>query len=79
METRKYQDSSGVEKWSTEVVLRNFGSELVLLDARSSGDSASAGLGGASEALNAPSGGMGSWGNPNGTPAARELDDVIPF
>lgn len=79
LETRKYQDSSGVERWSTEVVLRNFGSELVLLDARSSGDSVSAGLGGASEALNAPSGGTGSWGNPNGTPAARELDDVIPF
>ncbi len=79
LETRKYQDSSGVERWSTEVVLRNFGSELVLLDARPSGDSVSAGLGGASEALNAPSGGTGSWANPNGTPAARELDDVIPF
>ena len=79
LETRKYQDSSGVEKWSTEVVLRNFGSEMVLLDARSSGDSASGNLGGVSEALNAPSGGVGSWGNPDASPAARELDDAIPF
>ena len=32
METRKYTDQSGQEKYTTEVVLRNFRGELVLLD-----------------------------------------------
>jgi single-strand DNA-binding protein len=32
LETRKYQDSRGIERWATEVVLRNFRSELTLLD-----------------------------------------------
>ena len=32
LETRKYQDSRGIERWATEVVLRNFRSELALLD-----------------------------------------------
>lgn len=32
IETRKYTDSAGVEKYTTEIVLREFGAELVLLD-----------------------------------------------
>jgi single-strand DNA-binding protein len=32
LETRKYTDQSGQEKYTTEVVLRNFRGELVLLD-----------------------------------------------
>ena len=34
LQTRKWQDQSGNDRWSTEVVLRGFGSELVLLDKR---------------------------------------------
>ena len=36
METRKYTDQSGQEKYTTEVVLRNFRGELVLLDSQRS-------------------------------------------
>jgi single-strand DNA-binding protein len=43
LETRKYQDKDGVEKYSTEVVLRPFRGELTLLDGRGEGGGASAG------------------------------------
>jgi single-strand DNA-binding protein len=39
LETRKYTDQAGVEKYTTEVVLRNFRGELVLLDSNRDGDS----------------------------------------
>ena len=32
LQTRKWQDSSGVDKYSTEVVLQNYRGEIVLLD-----------------------------------------------
>lgn len=38
LETRKWQDQSGQDRYSTEVVLRQFGAELVLLDAKGSGE-----------------------------------------
>ena len=34
LQTRKYQDQSGVEKYTTEVVLQNFGGTLTMLDGR---------------------------------------------
>src|SRR5438105_11808113 len=34
LQTRKYTDKDGVEKYSTEVVLQNYRSELTMLDAR---------------------------------------------
>src|SRR5688572_21824804 len=37
LETRKWTDQSGVEKYSTEVVLRQFRGELTMLDGRSGG------------------------------------------
>ena len=37
LQTRKWTDQSGQEKYSTEVVLQNFRGELVLLDSRDSG------------------------------------------
>ena len=38
LETRKWQDQSGADRYSTEVVLRPFNSSLVLLDGASGGD-----------------------------------------
>src|SRR6185437_1553291 len=38
LQTRKWQDQSGADRYSTEVVLQNFNSQLVLLDSRG-GDS----------------------------------------
>jgi len=46
LETRKWQDQSGQDRYSTEVVLRPFNSTLVLLDKAGTGEQE----GGASEA-----------------------------
>src|ERR1700728_2907516 len=39
LQTRKWTDQSGVEKYSTEVVLQGFGSTLTMLDSRNSNNS----------------------------------------
>ena len=38
MQTRKYTDQSGVEKYATDVVLQRFRGELTLLDGRAGGE-----------------------------------------
>jgi single-strand DNA-binding protein len=38
LQTRKWTDQSGAEKYSTEVVLQQFGGELVLLDGKGERD-----------------------------------------
>lgn len=40
LQTRKWTDQSGVEKYTTEVVLQRFRGELTLLDSRNSGGAA---------------------------------------
>ena len=79
LQTRKWTDQSGQEKYSTEVVLQNFGSELVLLDSRE-------GSGGGRGAFNDDFGGDDFGGAPQRTqsrpqPAAfdTDLDDDVPF
>ncbi len=71
LQTRKWEDNNGQERYSTEVVLQNFSGNLVLLDAR--GDGAPAG-GNDVFSGSASSG----W---DSTPAAApaDLDDDIPF
>src|SRR5687768_5484748 len=46
LQTRKWQDQSGNDKYTTEVVLQRFRGELVLLDARGEGGGSSGGFGG---------------------------------
>lgn len=71
LQTRKWEDNTGQERYSTEVVLQNYTGNLVLLDGR--GDSGAAAGGDVFSA--APSGG---WDNsPAAAPA--DLDDDIPF
>jgi single-strand DNA-binding protein len=41
LQTRKWTDNQGVEKYSTEVVLQGFNSVLTMLDGRSGGGGAS--------------------------------------
>jgi single-strand DNA-binding protein len=43
IQTRKWQDNSGADKYSTEIVLQRFRGELVLLDAKGSGPAANIG------------------------------------
>ncbi|HEY7577016.1 MAG TPA: single-stranded DNA-binding protein [Acetobacteraceae bacterium] len=81
LETRKYTDQSGQEKYTTEVVLRNYRGELTLLDSSGGGEAAGDG-GGYRERSPAPRaaagasrGGGPSWDAPKG----GDLDDEIPF
>ena len=82
LETRKWQDQSGAEKYTTEVVLRQFRGELTLLDGREGGG----GSGGSSEYDPGPSdrgassgGGGGGGFAPAGGAGSRDMDDEIPF
>jgi single-strand DNA-binding protein len=65
LQTRKWTDKDGAEKYSTEVVLQNFRGELTMLDGRSGEGGGSAPRGGMSE-------GPASF-------QRDELDDEIPF
>ena len=71
LQTRKWQDQSGQDKYSTEVVLQRFRGELTMLDSRadSSGSFGDSGSGGFSD----NTGGEFSGGS------GGELDDEIPF
>jgi single-strand DNA-binding protein len=82
LETRKWQDQSGQDRYSTEVVLRPYTSTLTMLDGR--GEGGGGGYGGDSGGggyMDDRSGG-GSYGGGSG-PAApvsnSDLDDEIPF
>ncbi|MBY3228332.1 single-stranded DNA-binding protein [Rhizobium leguminosarum] len=86
LQTRKWQDQQGQDRYSTEVVLQGFGSTLTMLDGRGEGGGASGGRGsgaggndygddyGAPAPASSPSRGGGSGGN-----FSRDLDDDIPF
>lgn len=73
LQTRKYTDNSGVEKYSTEVVLQNYRGELTMLDGRSGGSSESSGDDfGQSSPMDRPKGGKQQS-------FPRDLDDEVPF
>ena len=38
LQTRKWVDNAGQEKYSTEIILQNFNANLILLDSKSSGE-----------------------------------------
>jgi len=48
LETRKWQDQSGADRYSTEITLRGFGSTLTMLDSQGGGNQDSGGYGGQS-------------------------------
>lgn len=83
LETRKWQDQSGQDRYSTEVVLRPYRSELTMLDGR---DGASGGGGGGGYVDDRSGGGGGYGGGYDSGPAPAgggggggDLDDEIPF
>jgi len=73
LQTRKWTDQSGVEKYSTEVVLQRFRGELQMLDRAGEGGGA-----GGDYDQERPSGGE-SVGSDGGAPSGGSLDDDIPF
>ncbi len=66
LQTRKWQDQSGQDRYSTEVVLSGFNGTMTMLDSRSGGQSDNAGFSG------------GSTGGGNDF-AAEDMNDEIPF
>lgn len=82
LQTRKWVDQSGAEKYTTEIVLQGFNSTLTILDSRnqSSGESSSSSSGGSDYSGN----NNFSKQSNNNKPAAvelanQDLDDEIPF
>jgi single-strand DNA-binding protein len=78
LQTRKYTDQAGVEKYSTEIVLQNYRGELTLLDSRGAGGS-SGGDDYAEPAVATASGGRGGGGGGGFPRSGGDLDDEIPF
>ena len=72
LQTRKWVDQAGAEKYSTEVVLQGFNGNLTMLDGKRDGDNSSAG-GFSEPSYSAPA-------KAGSAPAGGQvLDDEIPF
>jgi len=75
LETRKWQDQSGNDRYTTEVVLRGYGSAMTMLDSRNAGSSGGGSSdGGSSYGQNSSS----SYGQ-SSSDFSNDLDDEIPF
>ena len=85
LETRKWQDQSGADRYTTEVVLRPYTSTLTMLDGRgegggSGGGAPGGGYGGPSVGYDdGPSEGGFGGGASGGGGSSRDFDDEIPF
>jgi single-strand DNA-binding protein len=81
LQTRKWTDQAGVEKFSTEVVLQNFRGELVLLDSREGGGGGARGGGGdfADDFGGGSGGGTRTQSRPQPAAFDTDLDDDVPF
>ncbi|MBX3598611.1 MAG: single-stranded DNA-binding protein [Rhizobiaceae bacterium] len=86
LQTRKWQDQQGQDRYTTEIVLQKFRGELQMLDAR--GEGGQVGYGGGSggagrsdfgQSAPADDYGRGGGGNANRGNFSRDLDDDIPF
>ena len=90
LQTRKWQDQSGADRYSTEVVLNGFDGTMTMLDGRSDnaggggggggsyggGDSGGSYGGGSGGGSNSGGGSGGGGGAPSG---GNDMDDEIPF
>jgi len=83
LQTRKWQDQSGNDRYSTEVVLSGFNGTLVMLDSRGGGGGDQGGYGGGSGGGNygggSSSGGSGYDSGPQQGGGGGNIDDEIPF
>lgn len=76
LQTRKWTDQSGQEKYTTEVVLQRFRGELQMLDSRGSGGG---GFGESQDDFGGGSQGGGGGGGGFSPAGGGDLDDEIPF
>jgi len=67
LQTRKWTDQNGVDKYTTEIVLQRYRGEITMLDSKGQG-------GGDTGAFDAP-----SSGGREALPSMEDIDDEIPF
>jgi single-strand DNA-binding protein len=85
LQTRKWTDQSGVEKYSTEVVLQNFSHTLTMLDGARNGAVAGMAEGGQADYGDSYGGGSSEPARRSGSAKGgsksfdKQLDDEIPF
>lgn len=93
LQTRKWQDQTGNDRYTTEVVLQGFNSTLTMLDGRGEGGGRGASQGGGYDDMDSGFGGGGGYGGndrggrssqpsraPQSAPSfSRDMDDDIPF
>ncbi len=87
LQTRKWQDNEGKDRWSTEVVLQNYNGVLTMLDGRNDNQGGGGGYdqgGGNFGQSGSSGGGQGQMGGGNqgggfGGPSGGDIDDEIPF
>ncbi|MGE4480607.1 single-stranded DNA-binding protein [Acidocella sp.] len=81
LQTRKWTDQSGQDRYTTEIMIGRFNGELVLLDRPGGGAGMGAGMGedyaprAATPAAKTPARAVGGWD----TRPSTDLDDEIPF
>jgi single-strand DNA-binding protein len=85
LQTRKWTDNQGQERYTTEVVLQRFRGELTMLSGREGGggggfgEPEDMGGGGGGGYGGGGGGGRGPSGGGRGGPPPKDLDDKIPF
>ena len=84
LQTRKWQDRDGNDRYSTEVVVQGFGGSLTMLDSRQGAGTGASSDGGAPSYSNGNGNGGGGYdsyggGSSSGDGFEKELDDEIPF
>lgn len=86
LETRKWQDQNGQDRYSTEVVLRPYTSTLTMLDSRGEGGGggnygggSGGSYGGSGGGYGGNDGGYGGGGGGNAPAGGSDMDDEIPF
>ena len=79
LQTRKWQDQSGADRYSTEVVLGRFRGELTMLDGRGEGTGSEDGGGDYQSMPQRSAGAALASDSQASRPAPMDLDDDIPF
>lgn len=86
IETRKWQDQSGADRYTTEIVIRPYSGQLILVGSKNDGNGQSSGR---NDGGSYGNGGGSSYGNGGGTQGGSggrtggswedDLDDDVPF
>jgi len=80
LQTRKWQDQNGNDRYTTEIVLQKFRGELQMLDSRGQGEGGQVGYGGGSSSRGSDFGQSAPMDNNTGSGGfSRDMDDKIPF